>query len=183
MIKTVTSILIIFAIIPLLSGCGRDLSANTYTSDSTLNISLRGKLLAKRDIVIKENDKLGDNSTGSLVGAVGGAVAGGQINNSAPLIVGGAIVGGVTGAIVQSALGTSKGVEYIVEVDKTELQTDYYEGSRMLRNALAAIRATGIITIIQAKENKDNPVINEGQDVIIILSEKRTRIIPAFYKN
>ncbi len=42
----------------------------------------------------------------------GGAVAASGTNNAA-IIVGGAIVGGVTGAIMQSALGASKGTEYI----------------------------------------------------------------------
>ncbi|WP_342259937.1 hypothetical protein [Candidatus Tisiphia endosymbiont of Metellina segmentata] len=63
------------------------------------------------------------------------------------------------------------------------MKDDYYEGSRLLRNAIAAVRATGIITIVQAKEDKTNPVINEGQDVLVILSEKRSRLIPATYKN
>ena len=110
----------------------------------------------------------------------GGALAASN-SNSAAVVVGGAIVGGVTGAIMQSAFGTSKGTEYIVEVDRSNLRDDYYEGSRLLRNALAAVRATGVITIVQAKEGKNNPVISEGQNVLIILSEKRTRLIPATY--
>lgn len=178
MIKNIVSIFLIFAISPFLSGCGRDLSSNTYTSDSTLNITLKGKLLAKRSIKIKEDEKLGDNTAGALIGGVGGGAIAANNSNSAALVVGGAIVGGLTGAIMQSALGTSQGVEYIVEVDRSNLRDDYYEGSRMLRNALAAVRATGIITIVQAKEGKTNPVIHEGQNVLIILSEKRTRLIP-----
>ena len=182
MVKKLLYIFPLLIIIPTLSGCGRDLAANTYTSDSTLNIILKGKLLAKRDVKIKESEKLGDNTTGALVGGVGGGVlAASASNNNAAVVVGGAIVGGLTGAVMQSALGTSKGVEYIVQVDRSNLQENYYEGSRLVRNALAAVRATGIITIVQAKEDKTNPVINEGQDVLIILSEKRTRLIPASY--
>ena len=177
--KPIFIFLFLLLVTSVLNGCGRDLSANTYTSDSTLNITLQGKLLAKRDIKIKEDEKLGDNTIGGVAGAVGGgAVAHNNSSNSA-VVVGGAIVGGLTGALLQSALGTSRGVEYIVQVDRSNLQDNYYEGSRLLRNALAAIRATGMITIIQAKEGKNNPVINEGQNVLIILSEKRTRLIPA----
>ncbi|WP_341750620.1 hypothetical protein [Candidatus Tisiphia endosymbiont of Sialis lutaria] len=181
MIKKFLCSFLILIIASTLSSCGRNLAAITYTSDSTLNIVLEGKLLAKRDIKITENEKLGDNTTGALAGSVaGGAVAASGSKNLA-LIVGGAIVGGVTGATMQAALGTSNGIEYIVQVDRSNLKDDYYEGSRLLRNAIAAVRATGVITIVQAKEDKDNPVINEGQNVLVILSEKRTRLIPAKY--
>ena len=40
-----------------LSGCARDLSSSTYTSDSTLNIVLQGQLLSSRHVKIKESDK------------------------------------------------------------------------------------------------------------------------------
>ncbi|MFU7500668.1 MAG: hypothetical protein ACJBCI_03110 [Candidatus Tisiphia sp.] len=183
MIKKLLYTFLILIIASTISSCGRNLAANTYTSDSTLNIVLEGKLLAKRDIKITEDERLGDNAVGGLTGAVaGGAVAASGTNNAA-IIVGGAIVGGVTGAIMQSALGASKGTEYIVQVNRSNLKDDYYEGSRLLRNAIAAVRATGIITIVQAREDKTNPVINEGQDVLVILSEKRSRLIPATYKN
>ena len=172
-------IFLFLLLVTSLNGCGRDLSANTYTSDSTLNITLQGKLIAKRDIKIKEDEKLGDNTVGGIAGAVGGGALAHHNSDNAAVVVGGAIVGGLTGAVLQSALGTSKGVEYIVQVDRSNLQDNYYEGSRLLRNAMAAVRATGMITIVQAKEGKNNPVINEGQNVLIILSEKRTRLIPA----
>ena len=181
MIKKLLHIFIILVIIPILSSCGRVLASNTYTSDSTLNITLKGKLLVKRDVKIKEDEKLGDNTTGALIGGVGGGALAASNSNNAAVVVGGAIVGGVTGAIMQSDLGTSQGTEYILEVDRSKLRDDYYEGSRLLRNALAAVRATGVITIVQAKEGKNNPVISEGQNVLIILSEKRTRLIPATY--
>ena len=164
-----------------LSGCARDLSASSYTSDSTLNIVLQGRILAKRDVTIKESEKLGDNKAGGMMGAVGGGALAASSSNNAAVIVGGAIVGGLTGALMQDVLGTNKGVEYIVQVDRSKLKEDYYEGSRLVRNALAAVRATGIITIVQSKEKKDAPKISEGQDVLVILSEKRTRLIPSTF--
>lgn len=163
-----------------LSGCGRDLSGNSYQSSSTLNIVLPGIVLAKRDIKITENERLGDNTTGAVAGALAGGALASSGNNSGAMIIGGALVGGVTGAVAQSALSTAKGVEYIVKVDTSTLTGTYYEGSRAMRNALAAVRASGIITIVQAQEGKaKNPVIDEGQDVLVILSDNRSRIIPA----
>lgn len=167
----------------IVSSCARDLGSANYTSDSTLNVALKGKVLSKRAVNISEKDKLSDNQTGMLAGALGGGALGatlGSGKNSGAAAVGGALVGAFAGALTESALGTSKGTEYIVQVDKSHtLKDERYEGSRTLKNALSAVRATGIITVLQGQEgNKKNPIINEGQEVLVIISEKRTRIIP-----
>ncbi len=165
----------------LLSGCARDLSSSTYTSDSTLNIALKGRILSKRDVKVTDTERLGDNTTGATAGAIAGGLGAASGSNNAVVVVGGAILGGVAGAAMQSALGTSRGTEYIVEIDRSQLLDDYYEGSRLLRNSVAAIRATGLITIIQAREGKTEPNLSENQQVLVILSEKRTRLIPSNY--
>lgn len=178
----IRNLLLIMLLLPAISGCGRDLSPDMYTSDSTMNIVLNGTLLSKRDVTIRESERLGDNSTGALVGGAAGLGIAAHNSDNIPLIVGGAIVGGVAGALTERALGSSKGTEYIVQVDRSMLRDDYYEGSRLLRNAIAAARSTGFITIVQAKDgHAKNPVMNEGDDVLVILSEKRTRLIPAKY--
>ena len=179
--KIFTHILVSLLLFSSLSGCGRDLSSSTYTSDSTLNVVLHGKVLAKREVNIKETEKLGDNSTGALGGAIAGGTLMSSNTRSSGATVAGALIGSVAGAAVQSALSTSKGTEYIVQVDKSKLEEDYYAGSRSIRNALSAVRATGIITVVQAKEGSKTPKISEGQDVLVILSDNRTRIIPASY--
>lgn len=179
--KIISQILISLFLFSSLSGCGRDLSNSTYTSESTLNIVLQGKVLAKRDIKIKENERLTDNTGGAVIGAVGGGLAGAQAGGNNLGIAGGALAGGVAGAVIQSALSTQKGVEYIVQVDNSSLKEEYYEGSRLMRNAIAAVKATGIITIVQDKPKKNEAVISEGQNVLVIISDNRTRVVPAAY--
>src|SRR4051812_41359974 len=107
---------IILLPIVLLTGCARDLSDNVYTSDSTLSLTLEGQIIAVRAIKIKETDKLGDNTTGIIAGGAGGAALGSN-NGSPAAIVGGAIAGGLVGAVVEDRLSQSKGWEYIVKVD------------------------------------------------------------------
>jgi outer membrane lipoprotein SlyB len=63
-------ILLLIAIFSI-SGCARDLSSSTYTSDSTLNIVLEGIIVSSRDIKIKESDRLSDNSRGGPIGWTG----------------------------------------------------------------------------------------------------------------
>lgn len=173
--KLSTLFTIIFAILSL-TGCARDLSSSTYTSDSTMNVVLFGKLLTMREITIKENDSLGSNSTGALVGGISGGVLASKGNRAEML--GAGLAGAAAGAIIQQLAGTTKGMEYIIQVDTSKIRDDYYEGAASIRNALAAAKVNGIITVIQGKPGPKDEKIFEGQDVMVIISDKRTRIIP-----
>lgn len=162
----------------LLTNCARDLSDNVYTSDSTLNLTLEGEVMAIRAIKIKETDRATDNTGGiigggALGGAVGSNIGGGGGNTTA--IVGGAILGATAGALVQGKLGEQKGFEYLVKVDTSKIKSNYYEGSAAMRNVISTAVTTGLVTIIQTKSEYP---ISEGQKVYIIFSDKRTRIIP-----
>lgn len=176
MVKASAKLVCVVAMMALLSGCARDLSTNVYTSDSTLNLTLEGKVVAARPVVVKNTDKLTDNTTGMA----GGALAGGVIGNTAgsgsghvAAIAGGVLAGAVIGSIVESQLGTADGIEYIVKVDTSKLKSGYYEGSAVMRNAISSATTSGLVTIIQGKDT----VFDVNQDVYIIFSPKRTRII------
>jgi outer membrane lipoprotein SlyB len=172
--KTMSVMLIAY----IISGCARDLSSVTYTSDATLNIVLHGQVLSSRKVKIRESDKL-EAGAGTAVGALGGgAAAGAGSNGSMPAIIGGAVVGGIFGTVAERSLSSSTGIEYIVKVDTSKLKGEYYEGSALMRNSLAAVKTTGIVTVVQALEKKEDAAIEPGQKVLIIVSEKRTRIIP-----
>lgn len=162
----------------LFAACARDLSSDTYTSDSTLSLTLEGKVVSIRPITIKNSDTLSDNSTGILAGGAMGAVAGANVgggNGQAAAAVGGAIVGAAAGALLESKLGKSNGLEYIVKVDTSTLKEGYYEGSASMRNAISSAVTSGLITVVQGN---DNPLA-QGQKVYVIFSDKRTRIIPS----
>ncbi|NRB10234.1 MAG: hypothetical protein HRU35_01250 [Rickettsiaceae bacterium] len=115
--KRVFSSILSILLFLFLTSCGRDLSDATYSQNSTLNIVLKGKVLSQREVTVKEYDKLSDNSVGIVSGAIGGTAIAASSSNNPAMIVGGAVVGGLTGAVVQSVLGTNKGIEYIVQVD------------------------------------------------------------------
>ncbi|WP_341789405.1 hypothetical protein [Rickettsia endosymbiont of Polydrusus tereticollis] len=162
----------------LLTGCARDLSSNVYTSDSTLNLTLEGEVISIRPVIIKESDRLSDNSGGMLAGGVMGGVLGsgvGQGTGNAAAIVGGAIAGAALGSGLQGKLGEKKGYEYLVKVDTSKIKSDYYEGNSAMRNVISTAVTSGLITVVQATDSN----IKTGQKVYIIFSEKRTRVIPA----
>ena len=167
----------LLCVVASLSGCARDLSHTTYTSDSTLNVVLSGQLISSRQVKIKESDKI-EAGGGTLIGGLGGAAVGSAASNGgAAATLGGAVVGAVVGTVAQQALGTSTGMEYIIKVDTSKMGTEYYEGSALMRNSLAAVKASGIVTVVQAKESKKDPVLAMGQHVLVIISDKRTRVI------
>lgn len=172
-----SSSICVFILATLLTGCARDLSSNMYTSDSTLSLTLVGEIISARPVLIKDSDKLSDNVAGGLAGgAMGGVLGsgvGGGTGNSAA-IVGGVVVGSVVGAAVQSKLSQSKGYEYIIKVDTSNLKSDYYEGTPSMRNAISSATTSGLVTVVQAADK----LIKEGEKVYVIFSEKRTRVIP-----
>jgi outer membrane lipoprotein SlyB len=161
-----------------LAGCARDLSSNVYTSDSTLSLTLEGKIVDVREVKVKEADKLAGNATGALAGGALGAVAGsgvGRGSGNTSAIVGGAILGAVAGAVIEDKLGTSKGYEYIIKVDTSKLKHEYYEGSASMRQAISAATTNGLITVVQGTD----VVLQRGQNVYVTFSNSRTRVIPA----
>ena len=168
---------LLFAVILSLTGCARDLSSTTYTSDSTLNIVLEGIVVSTREIKIKDSDRLSDNTTGAALGGLGGGAIAHSSGGKTGAVVGGAVAGAVVGALGQSALSSAKGTEFIVKVDKSKLSDDYYEGSARMRNAIAAAKATGVITVIQTSEKTKSKKVEVGENVLVVISETRSRVI------
>ncbi|MES2983955.1 MAG: hypothetical protein V4735_02060 [Pseudomonadota bacterium] len=173
-----TSIRLMAAVTALtfFGGCARDLSSNSYTSDSTLNLTLEGEIVSVRPIIITDSDQLTRNTAGIISGgAVGGVAASGVGNGSgrALAVVGGVIVGAALGALVESELGKQDGYEYIVKLDTSKLKGDYFEGTGAMRNAISAATTNGLATIVQGNETS----LQKGQKVYAIFSDKRTRLI------
>ncbi len=170
------NLMLFIALSTLLSSCARDLSSNTYTSDSTLSSTLEGHIVDVRPVTVKDTDKMSDNMGGMLAGGIlGGVIADSVGRGNSIATVGGAIAGGLGGAALQQKLGESKGLEYIVKVDTTNLKDNYYGGSASMRNAISSATTSGLVTVVQGV---DNP-LPVGQKVYIIFSDKRTRVIAA----
>ncbi len=161
----------------LLSACARDLSDNMYLSEQTLSFTLEGEIVSTRNVIVKENDKFANNTTGAAVGAIGGGALGGSTGGGSSAIIGMGLVGGLVGAAVEDSLSKSKGIEYIVKVDISKIKDSYYEGNAALRNIIAAARVNnGLLTIVQGAS--ETP-LHKNQKVYVIFSDNRTRVIPA----
>lgn len=167
----------ILSLLAILSACARDLSSSMYTSDSTLSLTMEGVIISARPVIVKNTDKMQDNVGGMLAGgamgaAVGSGIGGGSGNTMA--IVGGAIAGGLAGSAIQGKLGESKGMEYIVKVDTSKMKDTYFDGNAAMRNVVATAKVNGLVTVVQGADN----ALSIGQNVYVIFSENRTRVIP-----
>ncbi len=174
--RSFSKIIVILTMLSVVSSCARNLSSNTYTSDSTLSLTLEGKVVSVRPIIITNSDELTRNSAGIISGGVAGGVAGASVGNGngqALAMVGGVIVGAAIGALVESELGKQDGYEYIVKLDTKNLKSNYYEGTGAMRSAISSATTNGLVTIVQGNDT----LLQKGQRVYAIFSDKRTRLI------
>ena len=118
-----SKIIFLFLLTSLIFGCARDLSSNVYTSDSTLSLTLEGQIVSSRPVIIKDSDKLSDNTGGIVAGGVAGAALGSSASKDSRniAIASGALVGAAVGAIAQGKMSHSKGYDYIVKVDVSKI--------------------------------------------------------------
>lgn len=139
----------------LLSGCARQISPNAYTEAHVGETSrtYRCTIVSVRAVTVGAGERLEDNTTGMLVGAgagglAGSAVGGGHGNTAA--IIGGALVGGILGTMAEKELKTQDGIEYVVELENGKLRT-----------------------VVQGA-----PALGVGQNALLIIGEKgRSRLV------
>jgi outer membrane lipoprotein SlyB len=173
-----SKIFVVLFVVIFMSGCARDLSNSMYISDSTTNFTLEGQIVTVRPVTIRDSDRLQGNTTGMATGAVVGGVAGSGIGGDSGRVgglIGGAVLGGLVGAAMQDSLSTSKGLEYVVKVDISNIKDTYYEGNMALRNVIATARVNGMLTVVQSEKDP----LQKGQKVYVVFSDNRTRVIPA----
>lgn len=157
MMRCVVSLCLGLVTVMSISGCGRNIGSNNYSSASVgeAMTTYAGVVTNMRRVQIQEGDKLTDNVAGGvvggLIGGVGGHMIGGGRGNTAAT-VGGALLGAGAGALAQRALSEQEGLEYTVKLDS---------GSMM--------------TVVQGT---DSPLA-VGQRALVQVSKNRSRVVPA----
>ena len=90
------------------------------------NISV-GQVLPCRVVSVRQvNVSSSDSSTGSVIGAIGGGVAGSTIGHGRGSVLGalgGAALGALAGDFAEGELSKQTGVEYIVKLDNGTMRT------------------------------------------------------------
>ncbi len=121
--KKITALLLLgTAVITFGSGCTRNISSNNYNSASVGESAntYTGVIISVENVNVSETEKLGENSMGAGLGALGGGLLGSAFGSGNGQLIGmgvGAIAGGIGGAFAEQALGNQQGIKYTVQLD------------------------------------------------------------------
>jgi outer membrane lipoprotein SlyB len=177
----------------LLTGCGTNMDSDVVTSRSSAGKVVYGTIASSRAVTIKDSEKLSDNAVGGITGGVVGGVASSNIGKGKgkdAATVGGVIAGAILGAMIEDQLSTSKGFEYIINLEtaqklstpitKEKHTTQIQATSNPIENdiqssAVLSDVAVSTLSIVQADETP----IPVGTRVMIIYRDDGTRIVPA----
>lgn len=140
-----------------LSGCARNINSNTYKASHVgeASFTYQGVIMSARQVEVEEGEYLGENTTGAVLGAGAGGLAGSQVGSGTgniAAIVGGAVLGGAAGMFAEKALKHQTAMEYAVKLTN---------GS--------------IMTVVQGMDNPLQP----GQRALVMVSQDgRSRVVP-----
>lgn len=116
--------LAVSALALLVSACAPNINSNHYATSSTGSV---GQVMPCTVVSVRQvNVSSSDSSTGAVLGAIGGGVAGSTIGHGRGSLLGalgGAALGGVAGNYAQEGLTRQGGVEYIVKLDNGAMRT------------------------------------------------------------
>jgi outer membrane lipoprotein SlyB len=190
--KTTSKLLTIISILGLaLTGCERNLDSNVYTSGAVTGKVIEGTVISARQVIVKGNDKLENNTMGMLGGALLGGLGGNAFGKGAGNSLatgGGAIAGAAAGAMIQDKLSSAKGMEYVVrinpkyvaEVQSITNKTNVTVGTQSVDDEVKGATSvsstkTDLISVVQGID----AIYNPGQKVLIMYNNDRPRITAA----
>lgn len=176
-----------------LTGCARNLGANTYVSSATVGKVLEGTVISATAVTIKDTDQLGKNGVGTLGGGIMGGILGSSIGKGKGSSLGagaGAIAGGLAGAYIQDKLSTSQGFQYVVRLDPKYI-SEVPKSNTVSTKNININRTTSVDDEIKSSIAVENTrtdllsvvqggdvVIGVGQRVLIIYNNDRPRLTP-----
>lgn len=107
-----------------LTACAPNINSNHYATSGTGSVgqAMNCTIVSVRQVNVSSSD----SSAGTILGAVGGGVAGSTIGHGRGSLLGalgGAALGGLAGNYAQEELSSQAGVEYIVKLDNGNLRT------------------------------------------------------------
>ncbi|MDR2682074.1 MAG: glycine zipper 2TM domain-containing protein [Holosporaceae bacterium] len=141
----------------LVSGCARQISSSVYDAKTlgAANETFECVVVKVRKVMVEEGERLEDNKTGAVVGAVAGGALGNAIGGGRGRVIstaGGALLGGIGGAFAEKALKSQEGLEYLVRLNSGAMRT-----------------------VVQSAEN---PLYPGQAGYLIIDNRGRSRVIP-----
>jgi outer membrane lipoprotein SlyB len=115
MFRTVTLALTGLLLAPLMSGCGRSYSPNTYSAAAVqqANKVTQGVIAGYREVLISPDGTVGAVSGGAAGGVLGAQTPGSGVATALGTI-GGTLLGSLVGTGIEKASGDTRAFEYLV---------------------------------------------------------------------
>jgi outer membrane lipoprotein SlyB len=110
-----------------LTACAKDIRPEAYSDQQVGETAetFQGVIVQARDVVVTAGDETGAGP-GTLLGGIGGGVAGNQFGRGSGNVAataGGVVLGGVLGTLAERQLKKQPGVEYVVKLADGSLKT------------------------------------------------------------
>ncbi len=175
--------ILVLILVPLLlvTGCSRNIASNRYTTSSDYSLTLQGKVISVRDVIVSDQKSAAENDTGLIAGGLAGGLAGSTIgggNGSIATAIGGAVIGSTIGFFAENSLNNQDALEYVIKLDTSEINKDLpplvnflSEGTLKTVNAATT---SGLVTVVQGKDI----IHKKGDDVFVIFANNRVKVAP-----
>jgi outer membrane lipoprotein SlyB len=140
----------------IIGGCARNISSSTYDAKTlgSASTTYPCTIVNVRKVMVEEGERLEDNKTGGLIGAVTGGVLGNAVGGGRGRVIttaAGALAGAAAGAYAEKSLKSQEAFEYVVE-----------------------LQSGGMRTVVQGTDT----VFAPGQSALLIIDPKgRSRLI------
>jgi outer membrane lipoprotein SlyB len=125
--KTLVSALLLGAVF-IIGGCSRNISSSSYDAQTlgSASSTYHCTVINVRKVKVEEGERLEDNKTGGIMGAIAGGALGSAMGGGRGRVVttaAGALAGAAAGAYAEKSLKSQEAFEYVVELQSGEMKT------------------------------------------------------------
>ncbi|MDR1982412.1 MAG: glycine zipper 2TM domain-containing protein [Holosporaceae bacterium] len=126
--KKVVASVVLCGCLVMIGGCARNISSSTYDAKTlgSASSTYPCTVVSVRKVIVEEGERLEDNKTGGLIGAITGGVLGNSVGGGrgrAITTAAGALAGAAAGAYAEKSLKSQEAFEYTVELQSGEMKT------------------------------------------------------------
>jgi outer membrane lipoprotein SlyB len=126
--KKVVVTVVLWGALLIIGGCARNIESSTYDAKTLgeATSTYHCTVINVRKVKVEEGERLEDNKTGGIIGALAGGALGNTMGGGrgrTATTVAGALAGAAAGAYAEKSLKSQYAFEYVVELQSGQLKT------------------------------------------------------------
>lgn len=152
-----------------LTACAPNISPDTVSASNAnaIQAAVEGTIVSKRIVTVR-----GDNNiVGTGIGAAAGGIAASTIGGGKGQLLatlGGAVLGGATGHVVQDKMQTQQSIEYVVRLAQQESGTTTIKTEGMNTSMTTVSRTSAQDRYVTLIQGQGQQALQVGQKVLIV---------------